>query len=146
MIRSIAICLALVAGPVMGHEFWLEPLEYQIGSGRALRAELVSGERFAGAKVPYIPRNIVSYAVFAGDKTAKVSMRVGDMPGLQQTPLAEGLHVVAYQSTVATLHYPQWEKFQSFARRTWVICSSGTWRARCPGTIFQRPTPGIPKP
>jgi len=99
----------------MGHEFWLEPLEYQIGAGRALRAELVNGERFAGTKLPFIPRGIVSYAVFAGDKTAKVSMRVGDMPGLQQKPLAEGLHVVAYQSTIATVHYPQWEKFQSFA-------------------------------
>jgi hypothetical protein len=109
------LCLALVAGPVMSHEFWLEPLAYQIEPGRRLTAELINGELFAGDKVPFIPQRIVSYVVFAGDKSARVSMRVGDTPGLQQAALGEGLHVVAYQSIVATLDYPEWGKFQSFA-------------------------------
>lgn len=99
----------------MSHEFWLEPLAYQIEPGRRLTAELINGEFFVGDKVPYIPQRIVSYAVFAGDKSARVSLRVGDTPGLQQAALGEGLHVVAYQSTVATVDYPEWQKFQSFA-------------------------------
>ena len=99
----------------MAHEFWLEPLDYQIKPGRRIKAELINGEFFAGVKQPYIPQRIVSYTVLAGDKAARVSMRLGDTPGLQQTPLGEGLHVVAYQSTVTTVHYAEWEKFQSFA-------------------------------
>ncbi len=112
--RVFALCLALLVCPAFGHEFWLEPIEYQIQPGGKLRAELIIGDDFAGARMPYLPQRIVSYSVHAGEKSARISMRIGDTPGLQQAPLGDGLHVVAYQSVVAVIEYPNWEKFEAF--------------------------------
>ena len=112
--RVIALCLALLVGPALGHEFWLEPVEYQIQPGGQLKAEIIIGDDFEGARMPYLPQRIVSYSVRAGENSARVAMRIGASPGLQQAPLGDGLHVVAYESVVAIVHYPNWDKFQAF--------------------------------
>ncbi len=112
--RALALFLALISGPVAAHEFWLEPLAYQVPADGRLEAEIVNGQFFEGLKLAYIPQRIVSYVVFAGDQAAPVQMRIGDTPGLQQDALTQGLNIVAYQSTVATVDYENWEKFQRF--------------------------------
>ncbi len=112
--RTFALVFALLSGPASAHEFWLEPLAYQVPADGRLEAEIVNGQFFDGVKLAYIPRRIANYVVFAAEAAKPVEMRIGDTPGLQQDPLAEGLNIVAYQSTVSTVDYADWDKFERF--------------------------------
>ena len=113
--RSLALVFALLAGPVTAHEFWIEPLAYQVDENGRLEADLVNGQDFAGTKIPYLPRGFVNFLTFTDANTAAaVTGRQGDLPALQQDPLGEGLNVVAYQARMSSITYDSWEKFQNF--------------------------------
>ncbi len=112
--RTIALILSIVAAPVMAHEFWIEPLAYQVDADGTLQADIVNGEEFTGAKLAYLPQRFANFVIFAGDEAARVRGRPGDKPALQQDPTAEGLNIAAYQARNATINYEAWEKFQRF--------------------------------
>lgn len=112
--RFIALIFSLFAAPVAAHEFWIEPLAYQIEADGNLEANIVNGEEFAGPKLAYLPQRFVNFVLFAGDASARVEGRPGDMPALNQEPIAEGLNIAAYQANNATVDYAEWEKFQRF--------------------------------
>ncbi|WP_342075548.1 DUF4198 domain-containing protein [Yoonia sp. SS1-5] len=112
--RFLSIVLSLLAAPAIAHELWLEPLAYEVAADGRLEADIVNGEAFEGVKLAFIPRQIANFAVVSGGQTKRVGGRVGDRPGLNETPIAEGLNVVAYQSRPATLEYKEWPKFQKF--------------------------------
>jgi len=106
---------SVISSAAFAHEFWLEPLNYQVENGETLQAQLFNGESFEGVEQAYLPQNFALFSVVAGDLNAPVTGRLGDMPALQQVPLAEGLHVVAYQSGVSTVNYEEFESFLTFA-------------------------------
>ena len=112
--RMITLAFGLLATPLAAHELWLAPEAYQISGETKLAAHLVNGQDFAGTRLPYLPRNISRFMVFADGKTAPVESRLGSIPAVEQPPLAEGLNIVAYISNYATVNYKEWEKFQSF--------------------------------
>ncbi|MCK0094499.1 DUF4198 domain-containing protein [Yoonia sp. F2084L] len=112
--RIFALVFSLFAAPVAAHEFWIEPLEYQVPAETTLEANIVNGQEFAGAKLAYLPQRFVNFVLFAGDASARVEGRPGDTPALQQNPVAEGLNIAAYQANNATVDYENWEKFQNF--------------------------------
>lgn len=98
----------------MAHEFWLEPLAYQVAPDVNLEADIVNGEEFEGVKLAYLPQRFANFVLFSGTDAARVRGRPGDIPALQQAPVAEGLNIAAYQARSATLTYENWEKFQKF--------------------------------
>lgn len=112
--RILALILALIAVPAAAHEFWIEPLDYQVAADGRLEGNIVNGQEFAGAKLAYLPQRFVNFVIFAGDQSARVEGRPGDMPALQQDAVTEGLNVVAYQANNAIVDYENWEKFQGF--------------------------------
>lgn len=112
--RSFALIFSLMAAPAMAHEFWIEPIEYQVEVDTSLEADIVNGQEFAGVKLAYLPQRFVNFVLFAGDDSARVDGRPGDRPALQQDPVAEGLNIAAYQANNATVDYENWEKFQNF--------------------------------
>ena len=113
--RILALVLSLFASPAVAHEFWIEPLAYQVEADGRLEANLVNGQDFAGVKIPYLPRGIANFVVFTDlNSAARVRGRAGDMPALQQDALGEGLNVVVYQANPSTIDYAEWDKFQAF--------------------------------
>ena len=112
--RRLALILSLLAAPAAAHEFWIEPLAYQVEADGSLEANIVNGQEFAGSKLAYLPQRFVNFVLFSGDASARVEGRPGDMPALQQDPVAEGLNIAAYQANNATVDYTAWEKFQKF--------------------------------
>lgn len=112
--RIFALVFSLIAAPVGAHEFWIEPLEYQVDVETTLEANIVNGEEFAGVKLSYLPQRFVNFVLFSGDDSARVDGRPGDIPALQQEPVSEGLNIAAYQAINATVDYENWEKFQKF--------------------------------
>ncbi len=113
--RIFALVVSLLASPAVAHEFWIEPLAYQVEPDGRLEAHLVNGQDFAGVKLPYLPRGFVNFLMFTdANNAARITGRAGDLPALQQDPLREGLNVVAYQARASSISYATWEKFQNF--------------------------------
>ncbi len=114
IMRILSLILSLVAAPVAAHEFWLEPVAYQVAADGSLEADIVNGQNFTGSKLAYLPQRFANFVLFADDAAARVQGRPGDMPALQQAPVGEGLNIAAYQAKNATVSYENWEKFQNF--------------------------------
>ena len=112
--RALIFLFSLLAGSVSAHEFWLEPLAYQVPSDGRLEAEIVNGQDFEGVELSYLPQRFVRFEQIAGPRGLPVQGRLGSRPALNAAPLTEGLNVVIYQSTTATVTYDDWAKFQRF--------------------------------
>ncbi len=114
--RILAILLTVFAAlPAQSHEFWIEPLAYQVDSDATISGELINGQEFAGSHLGYLPQRFERFTVAAGMRQSNVENRLGARPALNIDPLAEGLHVISYQSRLATISYSEWAKFMAFA-------------------------------
>ena len=113
--RILPLCLALLATPVTAHEFWLEPLAYQAPVDAILAARIVNGQDFGGVEISYFPQRFTRFDMILGNTVAPVEARLGSSPALLASPLGDGLHVVVYQSTDATVNYDSFDKFTTFA-------------------------------
>ena len=114
--RILAILLTVVTAlPVQSHEFWIEPLAYQVDLDGTISGELTNGQAFEGSQLAYLPQRFTRFTVAAGMRQSNVENRLGARPALDIAPLAEGLSVISYQSQLATVGYAEWDKFLTFA-------------------------------
>jgi uncharacterized GH25 family protein len=113
--RLLALCLALVAGPSLAHELWLDAADYTVSRDGMLRADIVNGEDFEGARLSYLPRRFSRFEIVAGQQVQPVENRPGARPALEAAPMGAGLHILAYEAETARVGYATLEKFASFA-------------------------------
>lgn len=111
---AFTLSVPLLAAPLAAHELWIEPLEYQVAAGGQLQAQIVNGQTFDGTSLPYLPQRFRHFIVYNGDRGVQVPGRAGDLPAMRMSAQGDGLNVVAYESTVSTIAYESWEKFQTF--------------------------------
>ena len=114
--RIFAALFALTfALPVQSHEFWIEPLAYQTDLDDRITGRLLNGQEFAGTELAFLPLRFERFTLASGMRQGEVENRLGARPALDMDPLTEGLNIVSYQSTMASLGYSEWEKFLKFA-------------------------------
>ena len=113
--RNLVFLLALLSSPVIAHEFWIEPLAYELEPGGKLQGELVNGQFFEGVKLPFRKESFHQFIQIRGDETAPVRAWPGSRPALDVDPIGTGLIVVAYQSGLSRVAYESFEEFASFA-------------------------------
>lgn len=109
------LCLPLLPGAALGHELWLAPVAHEVAADGMVVADIVNGQAFDGPRFAYLPNRVARYVVALGAQEAPVEMRIGDRPALNVPPLGEGLHLIGYQSTPATLVYDDFDAFARFA-------------------------------
>lgn len=112
----ILLLLLMLAKPVSAHELWIQPLNWQPSSDGSLEADLVNGELFEGVKLAYLPSWFSRFEIVAGEVSAPVDGRLGDMPALGQPVLVDGLNVIVYQSVVSKATYEKLEEFLEFTK------------------------------
>ena len=99
----------------LSHEVWLDAGEFQVETSETLTAELKNGQNFVGGGLIYNPRSFTRFDVLTTDGLTPVPGTIGDRPALSLPAQPEGLQVISYESTVSTLTYKEWDKFQTFA-------------------------------
>lgn len=100
---------------VAAHEFWIEPPVYQVAPDGQLQGALFNGQEFNGTQLAFLPQRFERFTVSLGMRQGEVENRLGATPALDIPAFSEGLHVISYQSGMATLGYSEWEKFVKFA-------------------------------
>ncbi|WP_420396265.1 DUF4198 domain-containing protein [Nioella sp.] len=105
----------LPAIPSAAHEFWIEPLEFAVGSDDPLEARLRVGQSFDGVSLSYLTRNFTRFDLAFGAEVTAVEGRLGQNPALDVDDHGAGLAVVLYETTDSTLTYDEWDRFLRFA-------------------------------
>lgn len=110
----VAIVMAVIPAALPAHEFWIDPLAYQIQAGGKIKANLKVGENFGGSSYPYRPSQITRFDLVMDDTVTEVTARIGDNPALDMDAPAEGLVVAVHETGDNRLTYTQFAKFEKF--------------------------------
>lgn len=109
--------LLLKAPAALGHEFWIDPQQFQVAPGDPLVADLRNGETFKGTSLAWFENRFTRFETVLGDSAQPVPGRAGDTPALQITaPDTEGLLIILHETAPSRLTYKEWEKFLKFAK------------------------------
>lgn len=105
----------MLASPVVAHELWIEPSDYQVQPSDNIVAGIKIGEDFEGSPLSYLPQNFEHFVVLGANKGAGVVSRIGDRPAVDQAAPSSGLNIIVYESKPTTISYDSFEKFNDFA-------------------------------
>ena len=118
MFRSfaLAVSIACIAATAKGHEFWIEPEDYQVASGENVVAELFVGTKFNGTSQAYLPNKFRRFDYGVNGRTAPVPGRMGDRPAARLTTSGNGLLVLIHATSNLKITWDEFEDFESFLR------------------------------
>lgn len=114
LLQSLFVVL-IATSSSLAHEFWIEPTQYHVEPESKIEASLRIGDDFEGSTVAYHKGSTNRFDLFTQGRKEGITPRLGDDPALSLQANQSGLHVVVHQSSISTLTYTRWEKFQSFA-------------------------------
>lgn len=105
----------LTSSATLGHEFWIEPKEFQVENGENIVGDLINGQNFDGVKLSFFEKRFRLFDLSVDGTTQPVAGRTGDRPALNVTAPEDGLHVFSYVSTDSRVKYEEWDKWLAFA-------------------------------
>ena len=112
---GLGAALLLFAAPALAHEFWIEPKDFRVEPGAAIRADLKTGQKFKGDVFPYLRDRFVSYRLTGRSGGGDVARYDGASPSLDVRAAQPGLNIVTYHSRPDRLIYRDWDKFTAYA-------------------------------
>lgn len=110
----IPIVAMIFATPAFAHEYWIEAEDFTLNPGAPLTANLKVGQDLNGDRLSYFPPGFVRFDFFDADGSRPVEGRIGDRPALSADGLAEGLTIVALETTPSSLKWTNPERFAGF--------------------------------
>ncbi|MCX7559850.1 DUF4198 domain-containing protein [Sulfitobacter sp. F26204] len=114
--RIAAVLLCSLPIDATAHEFWLEPLAYQVDGGQKLQAHFRNGQEFQGNSLSFFDRSSTRFDMIVGGKVTALQPRSGDSPALDvKAPVEDGLVSVVHETSTSLLTYNDWHKFLKFA-------------------------------
>ena len=98
------------------HEFWVDPVEYQIDPGDTLTANIRVGDDMKGAPLTYIPNRVRRFEMATPSGLVEVEPRIGDRPVAVGKLKEQGLHTLIYATADSTIRYVEDGKFTKFLK------------------------------
>ena len=86
-----ALTLLCLSTAALGHEFWIEPQNYQVQKGAPFAAELRNGQKFSGTNLAFFDNRFERFDMIQGETITAVQGRMGDVPALQTTAQDSGM-------------------------------------------------------
>lgn len=121
---AFILCLGFVPKIILAHEFWIEPMNYQLDSREKISASLRNGEHFSGTYFSYLPQRFKQFHIFDQSETRDIDSRLGDRPPVGEYPKKDGLHILSYVSVDNIINYKTTKKFETFANKqdlSWIL-------------------------
>ena len=125
--RSIVMSLVVFLGFSMSahaHEFWLEPLAFQVEKGANIQAHIKVGEGLDGDTYGFFAAKFDRFDLTVDGNTKPLKDRFAQKPAVEQPTDSEGLHILTHQSKFSRLNYKKREIFEKFVRAEgidWVL-------------------------
>jgi len=98
------------------HEYWIEPLEFQVKPGGEIIANQKVGQDFKGNNYPFLPQEFTKSGLFNTKGKSPIKGNIGDIPAFKIKPNKTGLNVLAVATRPDRLTYDTAEKFQTFLK------------------------------
>lgn len=106
------------------HEFWLEPLTYEVKQGANLQAHIKVGQGLDGDTYAFFASNFERFDLTVNDSTVLLKNRFAQKPAVDQRVAQNGLHILTHQSKPLKLRYKKRELFEKFLKAEgieWVL-------------------------
>ena len=100
--------------PAVSHEYWVEPIAYELKRGDSINANMKNGTDFRGTSYPYISSEIVTFEATTSAGKTPITGRDGDRPAVALKTSSNGLHAVSFFNTASTIVFNDYEKFKSY--------------------------------
>ena len=113
--RILIVIFCLLTSPVVAHELWIEPTDFQVQSSYNIVAGIKNGENFEGVQVSYLPTDFEHFVILGANQVVGVVSRIGDRPAIDQAAPSSGLNIIVYESKPTTISYDSFKKFEDFA-------------------------------
>ena len=112
----IATCLVASASPAaLAHDFWVQPSSFTPAVNEPLKVQLRVGDAFPGDLVPRNDQRIVRFAIVDSEGEKPIAGRDGSETAGVARPAKNGLHIIAYRSTTASVTLEA-AKFEQYLR------------------------------
>ena len=119
-LRVVTLSLALIAAPVMAHDFWLQPTRFQVAPNALIEATFLVGHAALRERWRNNDRIVVMKDFFAGRATdLRGNLRTGESD-LATRFAAPGLHVLGMQSNHAFSDLPA-IRFNDYAKEEGLV-------------------------
>ena len=100
--------------PLLAHEFWIDPVKFQINSKENIAAHFRVGTNFKAPSSSYLEQHANRHEFAAGGKVLPLPALSGDRPAMQLRNAPDGLVVLIHETKNSSLTYDSWEKFMAF--------------------------------
>ncbi|HEX4439282.1 MAG TPA: DUF4198 domain-containing protein [Thermoanaerobaculia bacterium] len=125
----VALLASLAAGPLLAHDFWLEPSTFAPAPGQVVSVRLMVGQKFRGEPIPRTASLIEKFVlVTAEGETPMPGREGGDPAGLARAGSA-GLATIAYRSRNSPVSLEA-EKFEQYLKDEGLDAVSAARRKR----------------
>ena len=115
-LRLITLSLAFVAAPVIAHDFWLQPVSFQVGPNAPFSASFLVGHGSFRERWNNNDRIVMMNDFFAGRRVdLRGSLRSGGTVDLVTRFATPGIHVLGMQSNYAFSELPA-IRFDDYAK------------------------------
>ncbi len=134
---AIGLAYALWAPGLHAHEFWVEPLRFQVNLGAEIAVDLRVGQLLAGRSYPYLSHKFARYAVTDSAGQHTLLGDEGDLPSATYAAAAPGLNIISYEALPERLTYDAFGDFVDFVEEEGHATIAARHRARgLPDTGF----------
>lgn len=110
----LATTLTLCAASLEAHEFWVEPLSYQVPFGDRVQLDLRVGQLLQGRSYPYLSHKFARFEAEDATGVHALAGNEGDIPAMIYPAVAHGLHVITYHALPERLTYDSFADFVNF--------------------------------
>ena len=111
---AIGLAFTLWASGLEAHEFWVEPVTFQVDLGDEIAVDLRVGQMLAGRSYPYLSHKFARYEVTDSAGVHALLGNEGDLPSAAYAAAAPGLNIISYDALPERLTYDAFRDFVDF--------------------------------